>query len=109
MPEIKSQPMTGLCAMCCAEVVTSKEFAVRTQGDEFHELPPWTQCQVLQDMASGEWEVGDIRVESGGVSEVWPMAAVAMVGGTATCAMHLMYVVKVSGLWRSLTREAPVD
>lgn len=86
MPEIKSQPMPGLCALCCKAVILADGFAVQMEGEDFHELPDGAQWGALQDMASGEWKVKPIKAD--GV--IHPMAAVTFVAGMAACATHVL-------------------
>lgn len=95
MPEIKSQPMPGLCALCCHDVLKAEWFAVVIGAGDDHELPPGTQFEVLQDMASGEWKTADIKIDEG---EIKRMAAVAFVAGTAVCSDHIGVALKAAGL-----------
>ena len=88
MSKTKSQPVPGLCAHCCADVIAADRFWVVISGT-LRELEPGMEQDVLQDMASGEWNVNTVRVWTGDEERDLPMAAVALVGGTAVCAKHL--------------------
>ncbi len=93
MPEIKSQPMPGLCALCCAAVLLANDIAVATGiADETHELPQGSAINVLQDMASGEWAVNEIHADG----EIRPMAAVTFVGGLAVCASDVLNAMRMT-------------
>jgi hypothetical protein len=87
--------MQGLCALCCYDVIQSRWFAVMIGADDEHELPDGTQRDVLQDMASGEWGVNEIKIDEG---EIKRMAAVAFVAGTAVCSDHIGVALKAADL-----------
>lgn len=95
MPEIKSQPMPGLCALCCHAVLKANHIAVLGGEDGEHALPPGPQHDVLCDMASGEWPVMPVRTD--GVV-IHRMASVALVAGTAVCVDHVDSALRYAGL-----------
>lgn len=95
MPETKSQPMPGLCAVCVWNVLAEDQHVavVLTDGGD-HDFVPEMMHGIVQDMASGEWPV--MPVKTSGREQ--RMAAVTFVGGTAVCTDHVRQLIVANGL-----------
>jgi hypothetical protein len=94
VPEIKSQPIPGLCALCCAAVLTADEVHMSVTGDpgDTHELPPGTLYDVLQEMATGERPVREMHANQ----VIKTMAPVTFVGGMTVCASHIVNAMRAT-------------